>query len=255
MIEEKQNDYIYELCINTNKKNTMSFKFFQELIKSIDKAESDKNTKIILLSARGNEYFSNGFEPEMFIDKNYDEIYSIVQVAIEATKKVLFFPKIILSLINGHCMGVGSVVATFTDYRIMVDSKIRFGFPESLIGINFPTGACLVLKELIGFQNTRDVLYSGKGLKPHEAVAIGLVDELCEQNDLYETGLKYCKQFKNMAMESIKGIKYSLRKNIVSQISSIESDDIKNLAKAIYSPNGQEGMKSIVEKRKPVFSP
>ncbi len=44
-----------------------------------------------------------------------------------------------------------------------------------------------------------------------------------------------------------------LRDSIRSTYIQLESRDIELLSKAIFSPNGQEGLRSILEKRRPVW--
>eukprot|EP00957_Ditylum_brightwellii_P037893 2865869-Ditylum_brightwellii.AAC.1 len=135
----------------------------------------------------------------------------------------------------------------------MVDNNARIGFPESQIGINFPSVPGFVLKEIIRLRNARDILYSGKPMKASLAKEIGLIDELGSEEEINKILEKYCKQFKTMAMESVIGIKKSLRDYMKPGLTELIKLDTEDLAKAVASENGQEGMRSILEKRRPVF--
>lgn len=129
------------------------------------------------------------------------------------------------------------------------------GFPESQIGINFPAVAGFMLKEVVGITKARDLLYSGKALKAEEALEIGLIDEVASSSDdLITRARKYCDQFKNMAIGSVVGIKVSLRDPVRIFAEHNAERDVELISKAIFSKNGQEGMKSILEKEGPYFS-
>jgi enoyl-CoA hydratase len=253
MIQEKRNGHVLELTIATNELNTLDSDAFHALNQSLRNVKEDNSIKTILLTGSGEKFFSNGFEPTMFLGKSYDEIKAALQPVMDATSELLMYPKPVVCLINGHCMGVGSVVAIFTDYRIMIDGKVRFGFPESQIGINFPSIPGYVLKELVGSRNARQILYSGKPWKTREALELGLVDEVVSREDASKAAEKYCNQFKDMAMESVIGIKKSLIDYMVPVLTDLAREDTELLARAVASANGQEGMRSIIERRRPVF--
>jgi enoyl-CoA hydratase len=253
MIDSKENGYIYELWIDANDKNSLNVEFFKELSVKISSIKDNPRYKCVIIGSKNEKYFSNGFEPSMFLDKSFDDIKEILVATMEALVKVLFCPLPVVCVINGHCMGVGSVLATFCDYRIMALGKARIGFPEALIGINYPSGTGFVLKEIVGLNNARDLLYNARPIKANEAKEIRLVDEIGEVSEVYNLSQKYCAKFQDMAMGSVLGIKKSLRDFLKVQMDHFLKTDNDVLAKAIHSYNGQEGMRSIVEGRRPVF--
>ena len=253
MITKDKHKSTILLSIQTNESNSLDKDFFIELSKNIEEAEGDMKCKTIILTAKNEKFFSNGFNPELFIGKSYDEIYSNVSLSVKSCANILFSKKPIVCAINGYAMGVGAVMAIFSDYRVMVNKNARFGFPEGLIGLNFPSTTANVLIELVGIQKARELLYSSKAVKSEEALKIGLVDELCEPETLIQTSLKWCAKFETMAMESVTGLKFALRDSLRTTAIQLETRDTELLSKAIFSQNGQEGLRSILEKRRPVW--
>ncbi|PJZ68281.1 enoyl-CoA hydratase [Leptospira perolatii] len=253
MLEKNQNGHILELYIQTNEANSLDATFFRTLKNTLIEAEQNKSVKAILLSTKSEKYFSNGFNPEIFIGKSLQEIRTVLQDSLEVAGKILFCERPIVCAMPGHAMGLGAVYAIFCDYRIMVEKGGRIGFPESQIGINFPSTSGLVLKELVGARAARDLLYSGRALKSDEALQLGLIDHSCKPGELLSSARKWCAQFENMALESVVGIKAGIRDSLKPFVESQQKRDIELLGAAIHSRNGQEGMKSIVEKRRPVF--
>ncbi|TGJ99932.1 enoyl-CoA hydratase/isomerase family protein [Leptospira selangorensis] len=254
MLDVEKNGHILELYIKTNETNSLGREFFRKFKEVLEQAENDRSVKSILLSGRNDKFFSNGFDPEIFVGKNLEEIKEVLREALGACGRVLFSPKPVVCAMNGHSMGVGAVIAIFSDYRILVEKKGRLGFPESLIGINFPSTAGTVLKDLVGMKTARDLLYSGRGLKADEAVQVGLVEESATPEDIIPKARKWCSQFQDMAMESVVGVKIALRDSQRLLADTLEKRDVDLLAQAIASSNGQEGMKSIQERRRPVFT-
>ncbi len=254
MLDVEKNGHILELYIKTNETNSLGKPFFDALASTMQEAEKDRTVKAIILSGRNDKFFSNGFNPEIFVGKSLEEIKSVLHDALGACARVLFSNKPVLCAMNGHSMGVGAVLAIFSDYRILVEKKGRIGFPESMIGLNFPSTAGTILKDLVGIKVARDLLFSGRGVKSDEALEIGLVEESSSPTDLIPKARKWCGQFQDMAIESVIGIKVALRDSQRIVADQLEKRDIDLLAEAINTRNGQEGMKSILERRRPVFN-
>ncbi|MBU44162.1 MAG: enoyl-CoA hydratase [Spirochaetaceae bacterium] len=253
MIDQAKKDHVFQITINTNERNTFDNQAFAALGAALNTARDDDSVKVVQITGAGDKFFSNGFEPTMFLDKSYDYILDCLAPVMEATSNLLVFPKPVVTFLNGHCMGVGSVVALFTDYRIMVDGKARFGFPESQIGLNFPSVPGFVLKELVGPRNARAILFSGKPYKAKEALELGLIDEALPEEEARKSLERYCNQFRDMAMESVLGIKKSLIDYLRPMAENLSQGDAERLASTIAAANGQEGMRSIIERRRPVF--
>ncbi|EMM73210.1 enoyl-CoA hydratase/isomerase family protein [Leptospira weilii] len=254
MLSEIRNDHILELYIETNEVNSLNGDFFKTISAKLDAINKDSTIKAVILTSKNEKFFSNGFNPEIFVGKTSEEIQDVMRLALDTASKYLFLERPVICAMNGHAMGLGAVLAIFSDYRIMVEKKGRIGFPESQIGINFPAVPGFMLKEIIGIAKARDLLYSGKGLKAEEALQIGLIDEIASSSeDLMARARKYCDPFKDMAIGSVIGIKLSLRDPIRFFAEHNSERDVKLISEAVFSKNGQEGMRSILERRRPVF--
>ncbi|MCB1157421.1 MAG: enoyl-CoA hydratase/isomerase family protein [Leptospiraceae bacterium] len=253
MIEENRRDFIHEVFINTNEKNTMTDEFFLKLEKCLSAVEDDRSVKAIFLSSKNEKFFSNGFEPTMFIGKTQKEIETAFRPVLDSVFKLAFYPKPIVCYINGHVMGVGSVVAIVSDYRVMLHGRARFGFPESKIGVGFPSATGFFLKELLGYRAARDVLNFGKAYKAEEALEIGLVDAIGKEEEIPKILNKIFSNYKDMALESVIGMKKTLRDYMKPIMEPLGREDVYEFSRTIAAPNGQEGMRSIVEARRPMF--
>lgn len=254
MIEVEKNNHIFEIYIKTDELNSLDEEFFGEFIEVLKEAESDRKNKAILLSARGDKFFSNGFNPKLFLGKEKEEIKLLVTLAMEASSRLLFSNRPVVCAMNGHAMGVGAVFAVFSDYRLLIEKQGRIAFPESMIGLNFPSASCHVLRELIGIKAATDLLFTGRGVKASEALTMGLIDEIAPSpEELLPLARKWCAKFEKMAIESVTGLKISLRDSTRLTVDILLERDIELLTSALLTKNGQEGLKSIQEGRRAKF--
>ncbi|MFT4562034.1 MAG: enoyl-CoA hydratase [Gammaproteobacteria bacterium] len=92
------------------------------------------------------------------------------------------FPVPVLARISGHCLGAGLEIAAACDIRIC-DTSAVFGMPEVRVGVPSVVEAAL-LPQLIGWGKTRELVYRGNIINASEAVRIGLIEQLADEQEL-----------------------------------------------------------------------
>ena len=61
----------------------------------------------------------------------------------------------------------------------MAEGSGRIGIPELAVGVPFPTLPFEIVGARVSAQNFRQLVFSGRTVPPAEALALGLVDEMC----------------------------------------------------------------------------
>ena len=87
--------------------------------------------------------------------------------------------KPVVAAINGLALGGGLELALACDARIASDHpKTAVGLPEVMLGILPGGGGTQRLPHLIGVQSALDMMLTGKQVKAHKALKMGLLDEV-----------------------------------------------------------------------------
>ncbi|MBX7137195.1 MAG: enoyl-CoA hydratase/isomerase family protein [Oligoflexia bacterium] len=87
------------------------------------------------------------------------------------------FPTI--AAISGPCVGGGCEMVLACRYRLISDHKSsQIGLPEIRLGILPGFGGTQRLPRLVGLPKALDIILAGKTLRPKQALACGLVDEI-----------------------------------------------------------------------------
>ncbi|MCC5813809.1 MAG: enoyl-CoA hydratase/isomerase family protein [Leptospira sp.] len=246
------NNKILELKIASGEKNTFHAGLLEEIIeitrnlreRILSGSEETESLRAVLLTSSEGKYFSNGLDPSLFLDKSREEIEDSVSLLIEASQRYFFLPIPTIAVIEGHCIAAGAVFALFSDYRFMLEGSGRIGFPEVAIDLNFPSFPTRVLAELVGRQKARDLLYSGKLLKPLEAEKMGLIDGCFTPSNRKELD-RTIQMHAKMSLASARGIKCALKDYFNHNREILIQEDVRNLTDAIASPLAQESFRKI----------
>jgi enoyl-CoA hydratase/carnithine racemase len=250
---EKQNR-VALVRINHNAANTLTAESFKAIRSSLTALGSDDTIRAVVITGNSSGYFSNGFEPALFLKQSYESNLAICRLVNETALCYFFFPKPIIACLNGHAMGAGAVFALLSDWRMMSAQGARLGFPEALLGMNFPAFVARYMQDLIGLQATRDILFGGKSLKAPDALKIRLVDQVFDDAAILPETMRFAEKLAKSPMQTLVGMKRARTEPYRQLFEALSESDAAALATIVTSPITQEGLLSIVEKRRPRWS-
>lgn len=187
MIDTKIEDgvLIAELC--NGKYNSITQETLKQLREIVEQTNSDETIKGIVLTGRG-KIFCSGFDLPLFMSfKNLKEVTDFFEQWAEPVFMEFFMcSKPTVAAINGAAMAGGLILATACDYRIAKNHpKIQLGMTEIKIGLGLSVVQTEIMK--FGWDSTkkfRDIMYNGERYGVEDALKLGIVDELAEEERL-----------------------------------------------------------------------
>ncbi|MEM6456704.1 MAG: enoyl-CoA hydratase-related protein [Acidobacteriota bacterium] len=159
------------------------------------------------------------------------------------------FPKPVIAMINGFCLGGGCELASSCDIRLAA-SGARFGQPEIKLGLIPGGGGTQRLPRLIGMGNAMKLVLSGEMIDAAEAQRIGLVDEVVDADDLRGRALELAGQIARHSPLTLRVAKEALR---ASEKLSIEDGIVyeRDLFCLCFSTEDKaEGVDAFLNKRR-----
>ncbi len=110
---------------------------------------------------------------------------AIVTPFLKALRKLETGGKPVVAALNGTALGGGFELALACHRRIAADvASARFGLPEVTLGLMPGGGGTQRLPRLIGIAAAAPLLLEGKRLKPADALAAGIIDEVVAADEL-----------------------------------------------------------------------
>ncbi|MBW8017493.1 MAG: hypothetical protein FVQ82_15040 [Planctomycetes bacterium] len=189
MIEYDISEGVCILRLSNPPLNAIGFELLEELIAGIERANADSDVRGIILTG-SDEHFSMGADVNIFKELNSArEAIRTSRVFQEAFDVVENSSKPVVAAVAGKVMGCAVEVAMSCRFRACAAGS-KFSMPEVRLGINPGAGGTQRLPRLIGAEASLRMLLTGQPIAANDALALGLVDAVCEKDRLIESACK-----------------------------------------------------------------
>ncbi|GAA6135921.1 crotonase/enoyl-CoA hydratase family protein [Oceaniserpentilla sp. 4NH20-0058] len=200
-------DDIAFINIDDGKANAMNHEFIDGMNAAFDKAEAE--AKVIVIQGREG-MLSAGFDLKA-IAKGGDQAVQMLEKGMVLMTRMYSLPLPVITVCEGHAIGMGAFILMASDNRIGVDSEYVVNLPETAIGMPFtPVLMSLIKDRIVNTEQTIAVMQSKK-YTPAEAVDAGFLDQLVPADKLLESATALAKQLAELPKAFYKKNKLDLR--------------------------------------------
>ena len=151
-----------------------------------------------------------------------------------------------MAAITGYALGGGCELALCCDFRIVGESA-KLGQPEILLGIIPGAGGTQRLARLVGPAKAKDLIFSGRFVDATEALAIGLVDEVVADAEVYEAARKRMSRYVGGPAYAIKAAKEAIDRGLETDLATGLEIERMLFAGLFATADRAVGMKSFIE--------
>jgi trans-feruloyl-CoA hydratase/vanillin synthase len=189
---EKEDGITWVILNRPEKRNAMNAQLHFDMLDAISELETDKETKVLILTGAGNSWCAGQDLRGYFryLDDNPAERRRVSWASQEWRWRRLYtFPKATIAMVNGYCFGGAFTPLIACDFAIAADEAI-FGLSEVNWGI-FPGG--LVSRVIAESMTYRDAMYyimTGDSFNGKQAAAMRLVTYSVPQEKLRDETIK-----------------------------------------------------------------
>ncbi len=161
------------------------------------------------------------------------------------------FPKALITLVEGACMGGGVGLVAVSDW-VIAERKAQVGTPEVTVGI-VPAQITPFIIDRIGTAHGRRLAAFGLRLSAEEAYRLGLVHEIAEDAvDLLHRGAAAVNQVLRCAPGALAQTKQLVRQSQREPLSPT-LDAASHMFAGALAGEAKEGIGAFLEKRKPAW--
>ena len=163
-------------------------------------------------------------------------------------------PKPVIGAINGACAGIGFVQMASFDV-VLASTTAKFTSSFARRGLPAEQGISWLLPRRIGTAKALDLLLSARVVLADEALAMGLVNRVCEPEELVPAALAYARDLAvNCSPESMAHIKRQVLDDWERTAEESRLRSLVLMSEMGEHPDFAEGVTSFSEKRPPKFA-
>lgn len=241
-----KNDYAI-VQLHRGRANVLNHQMVNEIRQTFKNLAVDDAVRGVIITGQPH-FFSAGLDVIELYDYNAEKIgdffFDFGTMFIELAK----FPKPFLSAISGHSPAGGTVIAICTDYRIMVAGpKYTIGLNEVAVNILISENIAYAYGFWLGKRQAYHALLAGKLFPVQEAHEVGLVDEVCEAEELMERAEQKMKQWLRANDDILLGTKKALRAEFYEKIDLDVRQAIHANMDTWWKPEIRARMKTFVD--------
>jgi enoyl-CoA hydratase len=250
VILEEREGRVAVLTINRpDKLNALNQAVRDRMLEILERLETDDEIGCIVITGAGEKSFVAGADIGEFEGRSpFDQRHAMRSPRIFDV--MAEFPKPVIAMINGFCLGGGCELAMSCDLRIAGDGA-RFGQPEIKLGLIPGGGGTQRLPRLVGLGQAMLLNLSGEMIDASEAHRIGLVERVHPAAELREKTLELAGKIASMSPLTLKVAKQALRASERLSIDDGIAYERDLFCLCFSSEDKEEGVEAFLQKRKP----
>jgi len=251
----QQHEEILEIAINRPEAyNALNLDVMIMLSNALASAATDESIKGVMITGKGKAFCSGG-DVKWISQQAEDAGSTLHRLAPQfhiAITEIRRMGKPVVAAINGIAAGGGFSLALACDFRVMAESAVlRQAYTSS--GLSIDGGGTFALPRLVGLARALEIAAFDQPISSAQALAWGLVTKVVPDDKVVEEAISMMQGLAKSALHSFAWSKRLLMESFNNTLETQLELERQGISDCARHPNGQEGLKAFLEKRKPVF--
>ncbi len=237
------------------KLNALNVELLSEMKELLTELKNDEKFDLLglIVTGSGEKAFIAGADIVEMSDMSASDGYTFGNLGQQVTVLFETLQVPVIACVNGFALGGGCEMAMSCDFIYATDNAV-FGQPEVKLGLIPGFGGTQRLAKLVGRNNAKEIIYSGRNVKADEAQRIGLVVRtFTSKEEMVNEALKTLKAIAGNSPNAV-----AIAKKVMNEGIDLTTTEGLQLEKrqfsAIFtSEDMREGTRAFMEKRAPIF--
>jgi len=232
--------------------NSFNFELLHALKEEIDTLKFKPGIRVVIITGAGQQAFCAGADLKERTTMSELQVKSFIFTIRNLFTSIEYLNKPVIAAINGVALGGGTELYLACDIRI-ASLNASMGLTETRLAIIPGAGGTQRLPRLIGRGKAKELIFTGRRVDAQEALQIGLVNQICEQESLLDECLKMAAMICEAGPIAIEQAKYAINYGLETDLHTGLGIESNAYWVTIPTEDRLEGLAAFQEKRKPVY--
>ena len=233
------------------KLNALDLDMLAALDEILAELEANQQVHVVLITGAGDKAFCVGADINAWAGLEPLEMSRTwIRMGHRIFNRMTSLPQPVIAVLNGYTFGGGLELALAADLRI-ASENVELAMPEVTIGTIPGWAGSQKLPALIGLGRAKQMILTGRRVGARQAEQWGLVNEVHEQDKLYDAALSLADEITKNAPVSVQ-----LAKQLANAAGGLDTGLVlESIASALSgtTDDNKEGVASFRERRSAKF--
>ena len=248
-------DHVAIICLNrpeaANAMNPLMGKELNQV--SLDVSE-DEGVRAVVLTATGGMFCAGGDLGE-FASSGAGARRLMMEMAADlhlGLSRLNRNDAPVIAAVNGTAAGAGFSLVMACDLAIASEESV-FTMAYTNAGLSPDGSSTYFMPRRIGDRRTRELMLTNRVLSAEEALDWGIVNKVVNKNELMNETMKLANKLSQGPSLAYGKVKSLLDSSFTQSLETQMELEARAISEMVLTEDGQEGIKSFLEKRKPDF--
>jgi enoyl-CoA hydratase/carnithine racemase len=232
--------------------NSFNFNLLRALKAQIDGIRFRPEIRVVIITGAGEKAFCAGADLKERATLPPLQVKEFIFTIRDLFSSIENLNKPVIAAVNGVALGGGTELALACDIRI-ASATASMGLTETRLAIIPGAGGTQRLPRLIGRGKAKELIFTGRRVPAEEALAIGLVNQVCAPDQLRKTCDAMAAEICETGPIAIEQAKYAINHGLETDLHTGLAIESNAYWVTIPTQDRLEGLAAFREKRKPVY--
>jgi enoyl-CoA hydratase/carnithine racemase len=237
-------DAIATIRLDRPKMNALNVPMQAEIAEAARTADRDPHVRAVVLYG-GERIFAAGADIAEMAEMSYAQMAEHCRGLQAALNAVARIGAPVIAAITGYALGGGLELALCADFRVAGESA-KLGQPEIQLGVIPGAGGTQRLPRLIGPARAKDLVFTGRHAAAAEALAIGLVDEVVPDADVYAAARSLAARYAEGPAVALRAAKEAIDAGLETDLATGLEIERQHFAALFATEDQKIGMRSFL---------
>lgn len=243
LIQKDQGIWVIELN-RPDKKNALTAAMYQTMADTFQAAQYDQTARVIIIKGQPT-IFTAGNDLADFLHNPPSHAQAPV---FQFLNQLSHARQPVIAIVEGSAIGIGTTMLLHCDL-VYANEHAIFSTPFAHLGVCPEAASSWLLPRLVGHQRAAEKLLLGEPFSAEEAKAMGLVNQVCSVEAVYEHAMTQARKLCALPQSSIETTKQFMKLPQRAAIEAQMEAEHTQFRHMLAAPEAQAALHAFLEKR------